>query len=106
MEIMNIPEDLKTNLIADVENTLSTWLTNEEKVNLKRAFEITIGTYSLTKNTKLTKKLNNDLLADVSNNKVAVVCPDCGYSLEVDYAGDKYCTNDDCEYTSRGKTVC
>lgn len=42
---MNISENLKNNLVADVVNTIGCELGKKLKVELKRAFEITIGTH-------------------------------------------------------------
>lgn len=41
---MKIPERLKKNLIADVENICEINLDDQTKTDLKRAFEITVGT--------------------------------------------------------------
>tara|TARA_X000001382_G_scaffold5878_1_gene4826 strand:+ start:399 stop:587 length:189 start_codon:yes stop_codon:yes gene_type:complete len=46
--MMEIKEELKDNLIADVENTLEINLTTEQTKALKRNFEITIGAEQLT----------------------------------------------------------
>lgn len=45
---MKINEQLKDNLIVDVENILEIQLNDDDKEMLKRAFEITIGIEKLT----------------------------------------------------------
>jgi len=62
---MEIAQELKDNLIADVENICELNLKKETKIALERCFEITIGT----------KIKNLDLGCD-SNNEVSV-CPNC-----------------------------
>ena len=64
---MDIPTDLKNNLIADVENICEMDLPEETRISLERAFEITIGTYALTNATKTAKKLNKLIIGDISN---------------------------------------
>ena len=54
---MRIEEELKTNLIADVENVCNVFLTDEVKTMLNRCFEITIGTHL--------KVLNIDNVSDL-----------------------------------------
>ena len=63
---MDIPTDLKNNLIADVENICEMDLPEETRISLERAFEITIGTYALTNATKTAKKLNKLIIGDVT----------------------------------------
>jgi hypothetical protein len=45
---MKIAEELKNNLIADVENICEISLSEETRESLKRCFEITVGTHSLS----------------------------------------------------------
>ena len=42
---MDIPEKLKENLIADVENIVGMTLPEETVTSLKRCFEISVGSY-------------------------------------------------------------
>lgn len=48
MKAMKINEQLKENLIVDVENILEIEINEDDKKALKRAFEITIGIEKLT----------------------------------------------------------
>lgn len=49
---MDIDKDLKKNLLADVENVLEVFLSEDQKEQLARCFEITIGTHELDKKSK------------------------------------------------------
>jgi len=71
---MDIPTDLKNNLIADVENICEMDLPSATRISLERAFEITIGTYTLTNTTKIAKKLNKLIIGDVSNLLFCGIC--------------------------------
>ena len=70
---MDIPTDLKNNLIADVENICEMDLPSATRISLERAFEITIGTYTLTNTTKIAKKLNKLIIGDVSKQRELLI---------------------------------